>query len=306
MNNFYSHGKLLITGEYVVLDGALSLAVPTKFGQHLKVEKCTSGEIQWKSLDEKGQIWYEDTFKIDNNKILKQVEKNDAVSNRLLQILNCAKHLNPSFLSEEKGYTITTQLEFPKNWGLGTSSTLIHNIASWAAIDPYELLDLTFGGSGYDIACAKAEKPLSYQINNDAKKRDIKTVSFDPSFKNHLYFVHLNEKQNSRDGIAQYKSNTSDLRSEIKKINLITQNIIDCSSLEEFQQLIQSHEHIISQIIKQNPVKELLFKDFNGAIKSLGAWGGDFVLVASENNPTKYFENKGFSTVIEYDKMLLK
>ena len=30
---FYSNGKLLITGEYVVLDGAKALALPTKFGQ---------------------------------------------------------------------------------------------------------------------------------------------------------------------------------------------------------------------------------------------------------------------------------
>ena len=30
---FYSNGKLLITGEYVILDGALSLAVPSLLGQ---------------------------------------------------------------------------------------------------------------------------------------------------------------------------------------------------------------------------------------------------------------------------------
>ena len=32
---FYSNGKLLITGEYVVLDGAKALALPTKYGQNL-------------------------------------------------------------------------------------------------------------------------------------------------------------------------------------------------------------------------------------------------------------------------------
>ena len=36
---FYSNGKLLITGEYLVLDGARSLAIPTKFGQFLIVEE---------------------------------------------------------------------------------------------------------------------------------------------------------------------------------------------------------------------------------------------------------------------------
>ncbi|MEQ3661167.1 MAG: GHMP kinase, partial [Flavobacterium sp.] len=35
---YYSNGKLLLTGEYVVLDGAKALAVPTKFGQSLSIE----------------------------------------------------------------------------------------------------------------------------------------------------------------------------------------------------------------------------------------------------------------------------
>ena len=36
---YYSNGKLLLTGEYVVLDGAEALAVPTRFGQNLTVKQ---------------------------------------------------------------------------------------------------------------------------------------------------------------------------------------------------------------------------------------------------------------------------
>ena len=36
---FYSNGKLLITGEYLVLDGAKAFALPTKFGQKLTIEE---------------------------------------------------------------------------------------------------------------------------------------------------------------------------------------------------------------------------------------------------------------------------
>ena len=32
-SKYYSHGKLLITGEYTVLYGAAALALPAKFGQ---------------------------------------------------------------------------------------------------------------------------------------------------------------------------------------------------------------------------------------------------------------------------------
>ena len=31
--DFYSNGKLLLTSEYVVLDGAIALAIPTRLGQ---------------------------------------------------------------------------------------------------------------------------------------------------------------------------------------------------------------------------------------------------------------------------------
>jgi mevalonate kinase len=48
---FYSNGKLLITGEYLVLDGAKALALPTKFGQNLTVEEGANQEISWTSHD---------------------------------------------------------------------------------------------------------------------------------------------------------------------------------------------------------------------------------------------------------------
>ena len=44
---YYSNGKLLITGEYVVLDGAKALALPTKFGQYLIIEPGKNQQINW-------------------------------------------------------------------------------------------------------------------------------------------------------------------------------------------------------------------------------------------------------------------
>ena len=60
-----------------------------------------------------------------DNEILKQVQNDNPISDRLLQILKTVKKINPKFLDKNHGYEINTQLEFPKNWGLGTSSTLI-------------------------------------------------------------------------------------------------------------------------------------------------------------------------------------
>ncbi|APY10220.1 GHMP kinase [Seonamhaeicola sp. S2-3] len=303
MQKFYSHGKLLLTGEYVVLDGAVSLAIPTKYGQSLNLDLIDKPIVIWESFDENGHLWFKGEFEINNEKVLKPIQNND-VSERITQILNACKQLNPEFLNSEKGYKITTSLDFPKNWGLGTSSTLINNMAQWTKVDAFKLLELTFGGSGYDIACAQNNHPITYKLEN--KTPVIDKAAFNPSFKEHLYFVHLNKKQNSREGIAYYKTqNKNRIKEVISDINAITSKMITCNSLEEFNVLINKHESIIADITKQRTVKELLFNDFGGSVKSLGAWGGDFVLASSKNNPTNYFKNKGFHTIIPYLKMVL-
>ena len=161
---------------------------------------------------------------------------------------------------------------------------------------------MTFGGSGYDIACAQHNKPIAYQLQNG--KTLVKEVYFNPSFKQQLYFVYLNKKQNSREGIAQYKLNKPK-ELIINEISKISHKLINSKSLSEFESLMTLHEDYISQIIQQKPVKELLFNDFNGCIKSLGAWGGDFILVSSLENPSVYFKNKGFNTIIPFSDMIL-
>jgi len=307
MKAYKSYGKLLLTAEYVVLDGALALAVPTKYGQDLHIETLESPEIIWTSLDHEKQCWFTTSFKVLDikNQSLNTITPTDA-SQRLLQILVAAHTLNPSFLNNNNGFKIITALDFPRNWGLGTSSTLINNIAHWANVNPYKLLELTFGGSGYDIACAQNSKPITYQITNNKTAPIVKPVNFNPKFKDALYFVYLNKKQNSREGIANYRAlNLQNKTATINKINTISLQLINCNTVDAFNSLIEQHEELIANITKQSTVKALLFPDFNGAIKSLGAWGGDFILVSSKTNPTAYFNSKGYQTMIPYEDMVL-
>ncbi len=301
MDSFYSHGKLLLTAEYVVLDGAKALAVPTVFGQHLTVTPIKTPHIDWTSFDNQNNVWFSDIITIAD--IISLKDTGNEVSNRLIQILNAAKQLNHEFLDNNEGFKITTTLEFPQNWGLGTSSTLINNIAQWAKVDPYKLLANSFGGSGYDIACAQHDTALLYHLDNKLPKTEL--VTFNPSFSDHLYFVHLNKKQNSRDGIAHYKANRHNTTKTIKAIDTLTQSMIDCDTLTAFQSILDTHEQLIGQITNQTPVKDALFKGFDGSIKSLGAWGGDFILVASNTNPTAYFKSKGYTTILSYTTMVL-
>ena len=69
--------------------------------------------------------------------------------------------------------------------------------------------------------------------------------------------------------------------------------------------MVKEHEEIISTIICKKPIHNDLFKDFNGQIKSLGAWGGDFILASGDNETPKYFYNKGYKDIIPFSKMKL-
>ena len=299
---FYSNGKLLITGEYVVLDGAKALAVPTRFGQNLIVKKGNNQQINWISFDSDKSIWFQDilTFSEIENKHFH--EKNHSVKNTLIEILHQAYIQNPNFLNAE-GYKIETHLSFPRNWGLGTSSTLINNISQWLQIDAFILLNKSFGGSGYDIACAQTNLPIVYQLENEIPH--FKTIHFNPQFKENIHFIYLNQKQNSKSAISNYVTQRHKTNKIISKINTITYEAINCKEGKEFAKLMEQHEIIMSDVLETKTVKENLFPDFKGVIKSLGAWGGDFVMAISKDNPKNYFIEKGYSTILSYDEMIL-
>lgn len=299
---FYSNGKLLLTGEYLVLDGAKALAIPTRYGQYLYVEDSDSKSITWKSFDNDGSRWFEDEISFDDIQQKKQFKERPE-TNTLIKILYEASVLNPVILKCNKGFRITTNLTFPRNWGLGTSSTLINNIAQWFEIDAFKLLNKSFGGSGYDIACAQNNSPITYNIKNNIPT--IEKITFKPDYLKNLYFIYLNKKQNSRLAIVNYNSNKNNLENNISEINNLTSQILKAKNLDTFCTLLEEHEEIISTIIKSKTVKELLFKDFNGTVKSLGAWGGDFILAACDTNPEKYFEEKGYPIIIPYKDMIL-
>lgn len=301
---FYSNGKLLITGEYLVLDGAKAFALPTKFGQNLVVEKGNNQEIKWKSFDSDGSIWFEDTFSFEDISKKKTFEEIAYVKNTLIEILHEAYLLNPDLLHRDKGYKVTTTLSFPKNWGLGTSSTLINNIAQWLKIDAFVLLNNSFGGSGYDIACAQNDTPILYHLENG--NPIVEKVTFEPKFTKNLNFVYLDKKQSSKAAIAFYHNNKNKgLAQIIAKNDALTQQVLKAKNLQEFAFTLEEHEANMSNILEMNTIKESLFPDFNGVIKSLGAWGGDFVMVISIENPSDYFEGKGFRTIVSYKDMIL-
>ena len=295
---FYSHGKLLLTGEYLILDGATALAIPTKKGQSLHIVKNKESILKWTSKDEQGTIWFHAKFDTSLNTIETSDPK---TSNTLTTILKEAKRLNSNFLTLATGAHITTTLEFSRNWGLGSSSTLINNIAQWAEVNAFTLLENSFGGSGYDIAAAQANGPIFYTKQKPTPL--VKQVALTWDFKDALFFVHLNKKQDSKLGIARYKKqNVSD--QELQRATDISKKLLLCYTLQDFEKLMEHHEQFISNIIQLPTVKERLFSDYEGVIKSLGAWGGDFVLATGGAAQQDYFRKKGYLTIVPFTAML--
>ena len=310
MQKYFSHGKLLISGEYVVLDGATAFALPTKYGQSLEVETSEEPGIRWKSLDDQGKIWFQHTFQKGDFSEEVSVENinfdpaHKEVGNRLFSILKAVSTLKPAAFSQAEGFDITTKVDFPLDWGLGTSSTLVANISRWLEIDAYELLEKTFGGSGYDVAVALNAAPVTYELQGG--DRSVLLTSFNPDFTDKLFFVYLNKKQDSRRSISDYRNKPKDhLYNAVEKVSTLTHKMITCTDLEEFKLLLEIHENIISQLTGLQKVKSSVFPDYPGAIKSLGGWGGDFVLATGDEVDMDYFKRKGYKTIIPYKEMIM-
>lgn len=297
MPSYYSHGKLLISSEYAVLDGAKALAIPTKFGQSLEVKPIDSPEIRWKSFDHNGKLWFETTLQLPTFK----TPTANNTEKRLSACFYAISKLNPGVFKTHTGFEMHSCLEFPQNWGLGSSSTLINNLAQWAKVDAYKLLATTFGGSGYDIACAQHPYPITFQ--KTLKSPKIEKAVFNPSFKDQLFFVHQNQKRNSRKAIAAYEALKKGEKLDFSELNAITNALSQTSTLEAFESLIIQHETLISELIQHPPLKTTHFADYNGAIKSLGAWGGDFFLATGTEQ--QYFKDKGYNTIIPFKEMVL-
>lgn len=302
---YFGHGKLLLTGEYFVLDGAYALALPTKLGQSLSVKyrQSYSPLLHWKSYDVNGNCWFDHKFEFWHFKCLSEDAGEEALFiQKLLQIV---RKQNPHFLRDNVDVLVETRLGFPIEWGLGSSSTLIYNIAQWAYVSPFELLFKSHGGSGYDIACAQSEVPILYRKTNQGPNWS--PINFNPSFSSQLFFVYSGNKKNTREAIKEYNKKKSSDSKVLSEISDLTNRMLVAEHLSEFQELMNSHEKIVSECLQIPPVKESNFADFNGSIKSLGAWGGDFLLVATELNYSdvkKYFSEKGMKTVFKFDDLI--
>jgi len=301
---FHSNGKLLITGEYLVLDGALAMAVPTKYGQRLEVSlhEDFSG-IRWEAKV-LNQGWLQVNF---GSRLFNIIHTNDQkLALHLKNILKKAFEIANVSVDNQKGIRIRTNLDFDRNWGLGSSSTLLSNIGYWLDVNPHHLAKQTSNGSGVDVAAARSDTPIFYQLIDGEPK--ITAIDFKPLFKQNIYFIHLGKKQNSSQSVEHYRNNIVAKPAVIDEVSVLSELISKTKSLFDFNKALAEHERIISSLLGKTRIKDQFFNDFDGEIKSLGAWGGDFVMATYEGEEKglrQYFNNKGHHTILNYDDMVL-
>lgn len=312
---YYSHGKLLITGEYLVIKGALALAVPTVFGQKMLVreednETVRQGDnergdvLSWDSYYN-GECWFEAEFSLPGMEVINT--SNDKTAVYIQSLLQQAHSMNPGCIKKGTSYALENFLEFSPEWGLGSSSSLINNIASWFNIKAYDLFSKMHKGSAYDIACAAAEGPLWYRRVMGSPVSQ--PVVFEPPFKDRLLFVYSGKKQNSEASIGNFLETIQVEVAAKERINEISRALPVEKGQQAFNALIDEHEDIMATVLGLPKIKEQSFHDFPGSIKSLGAWGGDFLLASAEvdiGEIKAYFSTKGLTVSFGWDEMIMR
>ena len=107
---FHGNGKLLISGEYLVLAGAMALAMPVRFGQQMVLHEINSRMIDWKSSTPDG-IWFSARFDPDTLTVISANQP--AIAFKLNKLLSSARRLNPGFLTGATGWDVDVTANYP-------------------------------------------------------------------------------------------------------------------------------------------------------------------------------------------------
>lgn len=298
-STLYANGKLLLSGEYLVLHGAKALALPLNAGQQLTfMEGLLPGLLHWKAMyDEK--VWFECVLDPVDFKVVSTSDEDKAST--LSLVFNTIRKLNSSF-QPKPGTDFVTRLDADPQWGFGSSSTLISLLSQWAGVDAFHLNELIFNGSGFDIACAQANGPILYQKNQPAQP-----VTLDYPFADKLYLVYSGIKKSTLPEVRSFLKNNKVTDGMIDQMSALSEAFALCRDQFTFHRLICQHETMVGDLIGKMPVKQSLFMDFEGEVKSLGAWGGDYYLfssLTSDIDTKKYFESKGLNVIFRWTELI--
>ena len=270
----------MISGEYAVLNGALSLAVPTHLGQSLtaSVQPGHSG-LKWVALRPDGSIWFEAFFDENGRS---EAEKSDERIRTLGRLIERAA--GPAVWKQS--WTVQTKLDFEPEWGLGSSSTLVALLADWTGKDPFELFFENFDGSACDLAVALERSPILYRLDKGKPKWE--RVSICPPVE-WLWLHYTGKKQRSSAEVKIYREQSIPSADILDEISALSKSFAHSSDAKIWAESMKKHENLLANLTSKTPYLLPNLTDSQIVTKSLGAWGGDFVLILSKNSPEPHF-----------------
>ncbi len=292
--NFTAHGKLLLTGEYAITQSARGIAIPTSFGQHLSLESHEGPEhVLWEALDHENQTWFTAGFAREGHVLHTSSEAMAQKLQAFLAPVRLSNNWNASV-------RVQTKVDFPILWGLGTSSTLCALLAQWAKVDSLSYREL-HGGSGYDLACAQATGAISYALI-DGEPQVLRVQL--PEVLQSVIFVYRGAKQQT-DSSLKLIGRKPFSRAQCEEITQLSEAFLRANSLDELESIIKQHELLIAKHLGLERAIEGPFQGIHGQVKSLGGWGGDFVMLTRFEENRQWLETNGFNTIIPFETMAL-
>jgi mevalonate kinase len=228
-------------------------------------------------------------------------EKADHLRNMILACIE----LLPEFQEDLFRWDVETELDFSPEWGFGSSSTLTALLAEWAEVNPLDLHFMTSEGSGYDVACAIADGPIFYKLRDQSPQYH--HVPFHPPFSEQIYFAWLGTKQSSSLQVERFAERVQPDYQTIHHFSTMTEGLMDAEDLITFQELLKEHEKRLSDLLEMEMIATSRFPELPGAVKSLGAWGGDFIMIASdasEQDLYSYLYEKDIKIIYRYQDLV--
>lgn len=272
----------MLAGEYAVMCGVEALALPVRAGQWQHVWEMPAkgvSKLVWQSKDADGSVWFE--CRVDTDIMHVSETTSETYSDTLLRLLFCIKEQKPE-LFLHKNIRIETECEFNRSFGLGSSSTLVCNLAKWSGVNAHLLQERAFGGSGYDVAVGNLGRPLVYWLENN--ESNWSSWQLHPDFTDDWYLAFPGEKQNSRDSLAGVKAQLDKMSNDVallQQMNACIQAIKSPRSLPMLEAMLEMWQALLSQRLDlPRPYETLGLSPVKGGLcKYLGAWGGDVLLI---------------------------
>ncbi len=308
--SFTVPGKVMLAGEYFVLGGGVSLMLPTQFSQEMTIrDPRHNNQIEYNARDEQGNIFFNSVMSFREGEVQSLSFSDKETNDFLISLFRELSHKDLLFCGD-----IETKMNFSPLWGIGSSASLMALLAK-SFNCPWKDLLKHISGSGADVACSFSGRSLFYQRKNE-EEIILSPCDFNPSFKDSLYFVHLNKKISTEKDISGIVKNYFlDLRQKNPELIKLVSSLV--KSLGDYQDNFKKSLSVLRQLdnltakgLQRETLQNSHFADFPGLVKYLGSWGGDFALVMSEDLSSKevseYFAKRGYKFLLRYDEMIKK